>query len=104
MRIDLPKLEVGDNVEISIKWFDRINKSKFKLNTFKGIITSIERVNSLSSAFTVIKEAQKVIIKKKFFYNSPLLAGIKKIGSLKKVRRSKLGYYERALSDKKSRS
>lgn len=105
LRDDIQKIEVGDNIEISTKWFDNKGDSeKFKINIFKGVITSIVRKNSISSAFTVVKESPRIIIKKKFFFNSPLNISIKKIGRINKVRRAKLYYYERKLSDKKRRS
>lgn len=104
IRKDLPKVEVGDNIEVSAKWFDRNNPDKFKINTFKGTVISTKRKNSLSETFTVIKESQRIIIKKVFFANSPLTVSIKKTGEMKKIRRAKLFYHERKLSDKKRRS
>ena len=104
LRSDLPNIEVGDSVEVLSKLYDKKNKDKFKLTSFKGTVISCNRKNLISHSFAVLKEANKIIVKKIFFFHSPLIAEIKRIGKLKKVRRAKLFYLERALSDKKSKS
>lgn len=104
IRKDLQNVQVGENIEVITKVFDKKDKEKFKLTTFKGTVISCRRKNLISHNFTVIKEANKLIVKKIFFFNSPLISEIKKVGKIKKVRRAKLFYLERMLSDKKSKS
>lgn len=104
LREDLQSVETGDQVEVITKLFDKKDKEKFKLTTFKGTVIACRRKNLISRNFTVIKESNKLIVKKIFFFNSPLISEIKKVGKIKKVRRAKLFYLERMLSDKKSKS
>ena len=104
IREDLHDVKVGENVEVITKVFDKKNIDKFKLNSFKGIVISCKRKNRISRNFSVIKESNKVVIKKTFPFNSPLIVEIKRLGIIKKVRRAKLYYLERSLSDKKSKS
>jgi large subunit ribosomal protein L19 len=103
LRSDLPNIEVGENIEVISKLFDK-NKDKFKLISFKGTVIACNRRNLISYNFSVIKESNKTIVKKIFFFHSPLITEIKKIGKIKNVRRAKLFYLERMLSDKKSKS
>lgn len=104
IREDLYPVKVGENVEVVTKVLDKKDLEKFKLNSFKGTVISCKRKNHISKNFSVIKESNKLIIKKIFPFNSPLIVEIKKLGKIKKVRRAKLYYLERNLSDKKSKS
>jgi large subunit ribosomal protein L19 len=104
LRSDLPNIEVGENIEVISKLFDNKNKDKFKLISFKGTVIACNRRNLISYNFSVVKESNKAIIKKIFFFHSPLITEIKKTGRIKNVRRAKLFYLERMLSDKKSKS
>ena len=104
IRNDLPSVEVGENIEVFTKLFDKKNKDKFKLTSFKGTVISCRRRNQISSNFSIIKESNKLVVKKIFFYNSPLIVEIRKLGKIKKIRRAKLFYLERKLSEKKSKS
>ncbi|CAJ0824333.1 2821_t:CDS:2 [Entrophospora sp. SA101] len=103
LRDDLPSLEVGERVEVITKIQDKENKEKFKLSSFKGIIIAQRRKKQISYNFTVLHESNKLTIKQIFFYHSPLIAGIKKLGKInQKIRRAKLYFLERKLAARKA--
>ena len=103
LRDDLPSLQIGEKVEVVTKIQDKENKEKFKLSSFKGIIIAQRRKKQISYNFTVLHESNKLTIKQTFFYHSPLIAEIKKMGKInQKVRRAKLYFLERKLSSRKA--
>ncbi len=104
MRDDLPVVSVGENIEVVTKLFDKKNKEKFKLTSFKGTVIATRRKKQISYNFAVMKEANRLVVKKIFFFHSPLIVEIKKLGKIRKVRRAKLFYLERLVSEKKSKS
>jgi len=122
IRKDLPELMIGDIVEITSNFFDnnnikindrdkgqekkKIKKEKFLV--FKGTIIAKKNPKSISYSFSVINSISKksgknkIIIRTIFFYHSPSIISIKKIGkSDLKIRRAKLFYWERKLAKKK---
>jgi len=105
LRHDLPNLAVGEKVEVIIKTktLDKDSKQeKDKLTSFQGIIISWKRPRQISCNFTVLKESSKIIVKQIFFYNSPLIVEIKKLGQInRQVRRAKLYFLEREMAKKK---
>jgi len=103
LRDDLPSLQIGEKVEVVTKIQDKENKEKFKLSSFKGIIIAQRRKKQISYNFTVLHESNKLTIKQTFFYHSPLIAEIKKMGKInQKVRRAKLYFLERKLASRKA--
>lgn len=103
LRNDLLSLNVGEKVEVITKIQDKANKEKYKLSSFKGIIIAQKRKKQISYNFTVLHESNKLTIKQIFFYHSPLIAGIKKLGKInQKVRRAKLYFLERKLAARKA--
>ncbi|CAJ0747030.1 12934_t:CDS:2 [Entrophospora sp. SA101] len=103
LRNDLLPLQVGEKVEVITKIQDKGNKEKYKLSSFKGIIIAQKRKKQISYNFTVLHESNKLTIKQIFFYHSPLIAEIKKLGKInQKVRRAKLYFLERKLAARKA--
>lgn len=103
LRNDLAPVKVGEKVEVLVKIFEKGNKEKYKLASFKGIVISVKRRKQISCVFAVLRESNKVNIKQVFFYHSPLIAKIKKLGQInRKIRRAKLFYLERELNAKKT--
>src|SRR3954452_2845842 len=103
LRNDLPSLQIGEKIEVITKIFDKDNKEKFRLSSFKGIIVSQKRPKQISYNFAVLKESNKLTIKQTFFYHFSLIAEIKKLGMInQKVRRAKLSFLERKLAAKKA--
>jgi len=110
-RTDFPSLKVGEEIEITTKYFPRNQnekqnkgdkeKKKFRLTHFKGIIISQKNCGQISHNFSILKESSKLAIRSIFFYHSPLMISIKKIGNSKKVHRAKLYYLERELTKKR---
>src|SRR5436190_21753961 len=89
LRSDLPSLRTGEKVEIVTKVFDKDKKEEYKLSTFKGIIISQKRPKRISYNFTVLKESSKLVIRQTFFYHSPSIVKIKKMGMInQKIRRA----------------
>src|SRR4051812_49614724 len=80
LRNDLPSLQIGEKIEVITKIFDKENKEKFRLSSFRGIIISQKRPKQISYNFTVLKESSKLVIKQIFFYHSSLIVDIKKMG------------------------
>ena len=111
-RTDLPPLQVGDKVEITIKNLNKTEKaitdekSKYRLTHFKGTVITQKNRGRISYTFSVLREGKgrdKVVVRSVFSYNSPLIASIQKLGKInKKVRRAKLYYLERELTRKKN--
>src|SRR4051794_40210418 len=102
-RNDLPSLEVGEKVEVVNKIWDKKDPKKYRLSSFKGTIIACRNKKQISYTFTVLKESKKIMVKNIYFYHSPLIDNIKKIGKLPKVRRAKLFYLERLLAEKKNK-
>ena len=110
-RTDLPPLQIGDKVEITIKNLNKTEKakndekSKYRLTHFKGTVIAQKNKGQISYTFSVLKDSKgsdKVAIRSIYSYHSPLIASIKKIGKInQKVRRAKLYYLERELAKKK---
>ncbi|RHZ35186.1 50S ribosomal protein L19 [endosymbiont GvMRE of Glomus versiforme] len=101
-RTDLPSLEIGDIIEVSIKNFDKNEKDKFRLTRFKGEIIAQKNKGQISYTFSVLKESDKVVIRSIFSYHSPLIVEIEKLPHAKrKIRRAKLYYLERKIIKKK---
>src|SRR5437763_4327126 len=110
-RTDLPPLQVGDKVEITIKNLNKTEKakndekSKYRLTHFKGTVITQKNKGQISYTFSVLKDSKgsdKVAIRSIYSYHSLLIASIKKIGKInQKVRRPKLYYLERELAKKK---
>lgn len=104
LRTNLPPLQIGEKVEVLTKIFDQKEPDKAKLISFAGTIISQKRPKQISYNFTVLKESNKVIIKQTFFYHSPSIAEIKKLGKVnQKVRRAKLYFLARELAAKKAK-
>jgi len=112
-RTDLPVLQVGDKVEITLKQFN-LNEQKNKkdsvsprsrLTHFKGTVIAQKNQGQISHTFSVLKDSKgsdKLAISSVFSYHSPFILSIKKAGKiLGKVRRAKLYYLERELAKKK---
>jgi ribosomal protein L19 len=104
LRNDLPPLKTGEKIEVVTKIFDKNNeKEEYKLSAFRGVIISQKRPKQISYNFAVLKESKKLVVKQTFFYHSPLIASIKKMGVAdQKVRRAKLYFLERKLAAKKA--
>jgi ribosomal protein L19 len=107
LRNDLPSLQVGEKVRVFISQFSKIDKED-KFFSFNGTIIKQRRKKQLNYAFTVLNEDSKVVIKQTFFYHSPLIVKIEKLGKIKlskkersrKIRRANLGFYEREITAK----
>lgn len=109
-RTDLPKIKVGEIVEvvyqniisdISRKQFSKKKKDNPIIQNIKyrGIVIFCKRRNSISQNFRLLKEDAKSSMT--FFYHSPLIIDIKIIGrEIEKVRRSKLFYLGRRIENK----
>lgn len=100
IRKDFPFLNVGNVVKVSnIFKFGAKDKSL----VFEGIIISISNSNNINYSFKVLKEYNKIIVIKSFFYNDPSVTKIVVVKKpfKEKFRRAKLNYLERMLSKKK---
>ena len=96
LRTDLPELQIGDIVEITIKNYKQNEKDKFRLTHFKGTVITQKNKKQISYTFSVLKETNKVKVRSTFLYHSPFLVSIKKLRRInQKVRRAKLYYLER---------
>ena len=96
LRTDLPELQIGDIVEITIKNYKQNEKDKFRLTHFKGTVIAQKNKKQISYTFSVLKETNKVKVRSTFLYHSPFLVSIKKLRRInQKVRRAKLYYLER---------
>jgi ribosomal protein L19 len=103
-RTDLPPLEIGEKVEVTIKNFDKNEKDEFRLTHFEGEVIAQKNKGQISYTFSVLSEkSKKVVIRSIFSYHSSLIVSIKKLGKIKeKVRRAKLYYREREQARKKA--
>jgi len=106
-RTDLPELQIGDKVEVTIKNLnqkekDKDGKNKYRLTHFKGIVIAQNNSGQVSYTFSVLKESSKVAIVSAFSYHSPLIVSIKKLGRInQEVHQAKLNYLVRELAEKK---
>lgn len=109
-RTDLPPLQVGEIIEVTIKNYnqnekestEKETKKKVRLTHFKGVVIAQKNPQQISYTFSVLKESSKLVIRSVFSYHSPLIVSIKKIGHInQKVRRAKLYFLERELAKKK---
>ncbi|CAI2183917.1 15974_t:CDS:1 [Funneliformis geosporum] len=103
LRKDFLSLQVGEKIKVTTKVFDKGNKEKYRISNFEGIIISQKRPKQINYNFAVLKEGSKLVIKQTFFYHSPSIINIKKMGMInQKVRQAKLYFLERELAAKKS--
>lgn len=94
MRLDLPEVNVGNNVRVYTKIFEG---DKERIQMFEGVVIR-KRGGNTRATFTVRKVSYGVGIEKTFPVHSPLIEKIEIVGK-SKVRRSKL-YYLRELKGK----
>jgi len=94
MRLDLPEINIGDNVRIYTKIFEG---DKERIQGFEGVVIK-KRGGNTRATVTVRKVSYGVGIEKTFPLHSPLIDRIE-ILSKSKVRRAKL-YYLRKLKGK----
>ena len=87
-REDIPKIKVGDTVEVYVK-IKEGNRERIQM--FDGTVISTKGGNGISATFTVRKIASGVGVEKTFMFNSPSIDRIKIIRH-GKVRRAKLYY------------
>jgi ribosomal protein L19 len=90
-RSDLPKIKVGDRIEVVSKSFRPNQDDKHRLIRFVGKVIDQKNCKKISYTFSVLKKSDKVSIKSSFSYHSPLIVNIKKLGrSTKKILRARL--------------
>ncbi|HOV91381.1 MAG TPA: 50S ribosomal protein L19 [Syntrophorhabdaceae bacterium] len=94
MRLDLPDVNVGNNVKVYTKIFEG---DKERVQMFEGVVIR-KRGGNTRATFTVRKISYGIGIEKTFPIHSPLIEKIE-ITSKSKVRRAKL-YYLRNLKGK----
>jgi large subunit ribosomal protein L19 len=94
MRLDLPKVDVGDTVRVHTKIHEG---DKERIQVFEGVVIR-QRGGNTRATFTVRKVSYGVGVEKTFPVNSPLIETIERL-SKAKVRRAKL-YYLRNLKGK----
>lgn len=98
-RTDLPQLEVGEEVKVTLQRFREVKKEgKGSNSTFViGEIIALKNPQRISYAFTLLgKGSDKVAFTVKFLYHSPLILKIEKLASAKrKIRRAKLYFLTR---------
>ena len=99
LRKDLPEIKVGDKIEIETQIFSPEENNKRKTNLLKGTIIWLRRKNQDNFNFKVISESYKNVVKRIFFYNSPLIIRIKILGKVKN-RRANLSYLEKIIENK----
>ena len=97
MKMDLPILNIGDNVKIGVKI---IEGNKERVQYYEGIIIA-QKNSSINTTITVRKTFQGIGIERIFLLHSPKVDSINVLRS-SKVRRAKL-YYLRNLKGKASR-
>lgn len=97
LKIDLPTLEIGDNVKVGVKI---VEGNKERVQFYEGTILA-KKNTSINTTITVRKIFQGVGIERIFLIHSPKIDSITVLRS-SKVRRSKL-YYLRNLRGKASR-
>ena len=94
MRLDLPKVDVGDTVRVHTKIHEG---DKERIQVFEGVIIG-KRGGNTRATFTVRKVSYGVGVEKTFPVHSPLIETIELL-SKARVRRAKL-YYLRNLKGK----
>jgi len=94
MRLDLPDINVGNNVKVYTKIFEG---DKERVQMFEGVVIR-KRGGNTRATFTVRKISYGIGIEKTFPIHSPLIEKIEVTGR-SKVRRAKL-YYLRNLKGK----
>ncbi len=94
MRLDLPDVNVGNNVKVYTKIFEG---DKERVQMFEGVVIR-KRGGNTRATFTVRKISYGIGIEKTFPIHSPLIEKIEITGR-SKIRRAKL-YYLRNLKGK----
>ncbi|MBP8625524.1 MAG: 50S ribosomal protein L19 [Syntrophorhabdaceae bacterium] len=94
MRLDLPEVDVGNNVKVFTKIFEG---DKERIQMFEGVVIK-KRGGNTRATFTVRKISYGIGIEKTFPVHSPLIEKIE-VTSKSKVRRARL-YYLRNLKGK----
>ncbi|HOJ43911.1 MAG TPA: 50S ribosomal protein L19 [Syntrophorhabdaceae bacterium] len=94
MRLDLPEVNVGNNVKVYTKIFEG---DKERVQVFEGVVIR-KRGGNTRATFTVRKISYGIGIEKTFPMHSPLIEKIEVVGR-SKIRRAKL-YYLRNLKGK----
>ncbi len=87
MRLDLPEVNIGDNVKVHTKIFEG---DKERIQIFEGVVIR-RRGGNTRASFTVRKVSYGVGIEKTFPRHSPLIETIE-VQSKSKVRRARLFY------------
>jgi len=87
IRTDLPKIAVGDTVNISVKV---VEGTRERLQSFEGIVIKIQG-GGIGQTFTVRRVSYGIGVERTFPMNSPRIGGIKIIRH-GRVRRAKLYY------------
>ncbi len=94
---DLPELQIGDSVKVSVKI---VEGGKERVQAYEGVVIRM-RGAGISKTMTVRKVFKGVGVERIFPVNSPMLESIKVLRT-GKVRRAKL-YYLRGLTEKATR-
>src|SRR5205085_12649666 len=81
-RTDLPSLEIGDKVKVITRSILKNEKGEYRLTHSEGIVIAQKNEQQISYNFTVIEEAEKVVIRNVFAYHSPLIVKIQKLGKI----------------------
>jgi large subunit ribosomal protein L19 len=97
MKLDLPKLEIGDGVRVGVKI---IEGTKERVQFYEGTIIA-KKNTSVNTTITVRKVLQGIGVERIFLIHSPKVDSIQVLRS-SRIRRSKL-YYLRNLRGKASR-
>ncbi|MGL4854473.1 MAG: 50S ribosomal protein L19 [Lentisphaeria bacterium] len=97
MKVGLPKLEVGDNVKVSVSI---VEGAKERIQIFQGIIIAING-SEITKTITVRRVSAGQGVERVFPLHSPSIRKVEIVGR-NKVRRAKL-YYLRGLSGKAAR-
>lgn len=87
LRTDLPKLEVGDTIRVSVKV---IEGSRERLQNFEGVVIKIQG-GGIRKSFTVRRISYGIGVERTFPYNSPRIGRIEVLRH-GQVRRAKLFY------------
>lgn len=85
MRTDLPKIQIGDTVRVSVKI---IEGNKERIQVFEGIVIAFKN-GSIRETFTVRKLSGGIGVERTFPLHSPKIAKIQVVRH-GKVRRAKL--------------
>lgn len=87
MRLDLPEINIGDNVKVYTKILEG---DKERIQIFEGVVIR-RRGGNTRATFTVRKVSYSVGVEKTFPVHSPLIDTIE-ITSKSKIRRARLFY------------